>query len=45
MHPAVLLGLIGFVVAPAIAVATFVRNRLVHADERITMPPQDRDQG
>jgi hypothetical protein len=35
----VLYGLIGFALAILIALITFVRNRLVHEDERVTMPP------
>ena len=35
----VLYGLIGFALAILIALITFFRNRLVHEDERVTLPP------
>jgi hypothetical protein len=37
----VVYGLIGFALAILIALITFVRNRRVHEDERVTMPPGD----
>lgn len=37
-----LLGLLGLALAALIAIVTFIRNRLVHADERVTMPPDQR---
>jgi hypothetical protein len=40
-----LLGLLGLALAALIAIVTFTRNRMVRADERVTMPPDQTPKG